>query len=218
MKAIPREVEKQKPNTWSREIRELQKKLIQLNSFQKEVFIGSILGDGHLSPNEYGKNYRFQVAQMKDHKGYVDWKYNIFKDWCLSEPKFVPANNSYRFRTISHPVFTQLHNLFYRNGKKILPENLDEIICSPITLAVWFMDDGSVGPRHKGLTLNTQNFTRDENERLMNYLSDKFQFKISLHKDKNSWRIYIFPESAIEFKRKTNEFILPEFQYKLLYL
>lgn len=217
MKAIPREVEIKRPITWSREIRELQKSS-KLTPFQKEVLVGSLLGDGHLSANAYGKNYRFQVVHMKEHKGYVDWKYEIFKNWCISKPKFQEINNSWRFRTISHPTLTEFHKLFYRGTKKILPYELDKILESPITLAIWFMDDGSVGPGHRGLTLNTQNFTREENERLMNYFADSFKFRVSLHKDKKSWRLYIFPGSSLEFKRRIDEFVLPEFKYKFLYL
>ena len=176
------------------------------------------MGDGHLAPNAYGKNYRFQVVHMKEHKGYVDYKYEMFKNWCAGKPKFQGINNSWRFRTISHPTLTEIHKLFYRGAKKILPNKLDEILGSPITLAIWFMDDGAVGPRRRGLTLNTQNFSREENRRLMNYFANKFQYKVSLHKDKKSWRLYIFPESSVEFKNRIEKFILPEFRYKLLYL
>ncbi len=217
MKVIPREVEIKRPITWSREIRKLQKSL-KLTSFQKEVLVGSLLGDGHLSPNAYGKNYRFQVVHMLGHKSYVDYKYEIFKNWCISEPKFQEINNSCRFRTISHPILTEFHKLFYRGARKILPKELDKILESPITLAIWFMDDGAVGPHHRGLTLNTQNFDREENERLMNYFANKFQYKVSLHKDKKSWRLYVFPESSLDFKRRIDKFVLPEFKYKLCYL
>ncbi len=217
MEVIPREVEIKRPNTWSREIRELQKRL-KLNSLQKEVLVGSLLGDGHLAPNAYGKNYRFQVVHMKEHKSYVDYKYEIFKDWCISEPQFQEINNSWRFRTISHPILTEFHRLFYRGARKILPNDLNKILDSPITLAIWFMDDGSVGPRRRGLTLNTQNFTKEENERLINHFANKFHYRVSLHRDKKSWRLYIFPESSLEFKKRIKKFILPEFKYKLCYL
>jgi len=69
MKVIPREVVKRKPITWSLEIRKLQKELI-LNSFQKKVLIGTILGDGCLTPNAYGKNYRLQIEQAAKEKKY----------------------------------------------------------------------------------------------------------------------------------------------------
>lgn len=217
MKVIPREVEIRRPITWSKKIRELQEKL-RLSLLQKEVLIGTLLGDGHLASNAYGKNYRLQIVHMDKHKGYVDWKYKIFEDWCLSKPKFQKMTNSWRFRTISHPDFTEFQKLFYSNKNKILPEELDKILNSPITLAVWFMDDGALGPGREGLTLNTQSFTKKENRKLMECLKINFGLKTSLHRDKGKWRLYILSASAPKFKLMIDEFVLPEFKYKLSYL
>lgn len=213
MKIIPREVKRRKPITWSREIRELQKRL-RLTRFQKEILIGTLLGDGCLEVNAYGKNYRFMIGHQKKHKGYVEWKYHIFEEWCLSKPKFQSLTNSWRFRTISHSIFTKFQKMFYRNGKKILPKEINRILKSPISLAVWFMDDGALGPKKRGLTLNTQNFTKEENKRLMKCLENNFCLNLSLHKDKKYWRIYILPKSVFQFRKRVEKFVLPEFKYK----
>jgi hypothetical protein len=214
MRIIPREVAKRKPITWSREIRNLQKRL-KITSLQKEVLIGTLLGDGYLEKNEYGKNYRLKIQHTAKERKYVWWKLKAFKEWILSSPKFQKKTNSWRFRTISHPVFTQFHQLFYRNGKKILPKEIDKFLRNPLTLGVWFMDDGALGPKRQGVTFNTQNFTREENERLRKCLAKNFHLETSLHKDKRSWRIYIFPRSAPQFKKLIDKIILPEFKYKL---
>jgi hypothetical protein len=58
MKAIPREVERTRSITWSREIRELQTKLLHLDSKQKEVLMGTV------TRNTGG--YIFFLAQEKD--------------------------------------------------------------------------------------------------------------------------------------------------------
>jgi len=34
--------------------------------------------------------------------------------------------------------------VFYRDGKKIIPENIAEYLANPVTMAVWFMDDGNI--------------------------------------------------------------------------
>ncbi|MBZ9569787.1 hypothetical protein KJA16_02595 [Patescibacteria group bacterium] len=214
MRIIPREVAKRKPITWSREIRNLQKRL-KLTPLQKEVLIGTLLGDGCLVENVYGKNYRLKIEHAAKERKYVWWKLKVFEEWTLSLPKFQKKTNSWRFRTISHPVFTRFHQLFYRNGKKILPKKIDKFLRSPVTLAVWFMDDGALGPNRQGVTLNTQNFTREEDERLRKYLTKIFHLETSLHKDKRSWRIYIFPRSVPQFTRLVEKIILPEFKYKL---
>lgn len=214
MKIIPREVTKRKPITWSKAIRKLQKRS-KLTSFQKEVLIGTLLGDGSLEANAYGKNFRLKIEHEKRHESYVEWKYHVFREWSLSKPKFQQRTNSWRFRTISHPILRRFQKLFYKDRKKIVPMKIGQILTSPVSLAVWFMDDGALGPKRKGITLNTQSFTKKENERLREWLARNFSLETSLHKDKKSWRIYIFPRSVSKFVKLTKEMILPEFKYKL---
>jgi hypothetical protein len=67
MEVTPREVKGMKPITWSKEIRELHKKL-RMNSFQEAVLIGTLLGDGSLVVNAYGKNYRLRIEHQKAQK------------------------------------------------------------------------------------------------------------------------------------------------------
>jgi len=172
------------------------------------------LGDGCLIPNAYGKNYRLQIEQGVKEKKYVWWKYQVFKNWTLNSPKFQKRTNSWKFRTISHPVLTKFYKLFYQDGKKIIPKNIDKLLMNQISLAVWFMDDGALGPKRQGITLNTQNFTKEENEQLRECLTKSFHLKTSLHKDKKYWRIYIFPASVSQFVKLIRKTVLPEFNYK----
>lgn len=216
MRVIPREVVRRKTITWSNKIRILQKRLA-LTSFQKEILIGTILGDGCLAVNAHGRNFRLHVEHMAKHHTYVQWKYQIFKEWTLSPPIFLDRTNSWKFRTISHPSFTELHKMFYRDRKKIIPEEIDNLLKSSLSLAVWFMDDGALGPHKKGLTLNTQSFSKKDNQKLMNCLKKNFQLNVTLHRDKNNWRIYILPSSTTQFRELTGKLILPEFKYKISY-
>lgn len=213
MKAIPREVERRDHSTWSKSTRNLQKRL-KLSSLQKEVLIGTLLGDGCLIANVYGKNYRYQAEQSDFQKKYLLWKYRIFQEWCLSEPKFQERSRSWKFRTISHPDLTNFREKFYCNGKKIVPLNYRFMPRSPLSLAMWFMDDGTIGPS-SGLTLNTQNFSQEDTKRLMKFLKSHFGLQCSLHKDKTSWRIYILSESVPRFVSLVDKFVIPEMRYKL---
>ncbi|MBI2573815.1 MAG: hypothetical protein HYV78_00235 [Candidatus Wildermuthbacteria bacterium] len=217
MKATPREVERTRPITWSRKLRELQTKLFSLDSTQEKVLFGTLLGDGCLISNAYGKNYRLQIAHATQQKKYVEWKHQVFNQWCLSKPKFQRWTDSWQFRTISHPVFTGFHRLFYHETKKILPCNIEKIFVSPLSLAVWFMDDGTRGPTG-GFTINTQNFTREENEILREVLKKNFGLETSLHRDRKYVRIYILPRSRERFIDLVEQFTISELKYKLFSL
>ena len=164
--------------------------------------------------NSSRTNYRFQVEQNDAHKGYVFWLYQEFKDWVLTEPKYHNDVNSWKFRTVSHPVLTELANSFYRKGIKVLPNDVNDWIREPISLAVWAMDDGCLMP--SGFTFNTQSFTKEENERLRECLAKNFGLThTSLHKDKNKVRLYIGNASLLKLCGIIQEYILPEFTYKL---
>lgn len=212
---IPREVKNcSKVNSWSKSVRDLQKSL-SLDSLEKQVLIGTLLGDGSLAPNVYGKNCRLEMIQSDKQKAYLDWKAGIFHKWCLSQPHFNEKTKSWRLKTVSHPELTFYHSLFYPNGKKVIPESIDEIMRSALSLAVWFMDDGTKGPRN-GYTLNSQSFSQTDNEILINMLRQNFGLEqVSLHRDKKYYRIYIGSQSRLAFENLVRLHMIPTMLYKL---
>lgn len=214
MKVIPREVKKTKVITNSSDIRKLRDN-ITLSKYQKEILVGTLLGDSCLIPNIWGKNYRLQVSHSRTQKELVDWKYKIFKNFTLSSPKYDKIINAWKFRTISHPEFTDLYKGFYRNKKKIVPKDIVKVI-TPVGLAVWFMDDGSIGPRKQGYILNSQCFSLEENLKLKYCLEKKFGItEVSIHKDKKFHRLYIKLSSMKKFFVTVSPHIIPSMKYKL---
>lgn len=203
------------PITNSKEIRHLRNS-IKLSERQRKILIGSLLGDGCLIPNSWGKHYRFQIEQNEAHEKYVYWFYEEFRDFILSKPTYHPIVRSWKFRTISHPDFTEMASCFYENGVKIIPKNIEEILSDPFVLAIWAMDDGCLMTKGDGFTFNTQSFTREENEVLRKCLANRFGlYFTSLHKDKRKTRLYIRKKSLPRLHELLKEFILPEFIYKL---
>ena len=49
------------------------------------------------------------------------------------------------FNTYSLPCFNEFYNLFYSEGKKVVPVNILELL-SPLSVAYWLCDDGSGTP------------------------------------------------------------------------
>lgn len=212
---IPREVKKGiKVKSWSKEIRSLQETLT-LNLLQKQVLIGAMLGDGCLAPNVYGKNFRLEMIQSDKQKPYLDWKAEIFHAWCLSKPHFHDKTRSWRLKTVSHPELTAYHSLFYIDGKKVVPQSIGKLLNSAISLAVWFMDDGTKGPAN-GYTFNTQNFSREESETLVRVLKRNFGLEyVSIHRDKKYFRIYLKTNSVSHFENLIRPYLIPSMLYKL---
>src|SRR3989344_3330793 len=132
MKIIPREAGR---ITYSTEIRRL-KTSLKLSNYQRDMLVGSILGDGGLYENWSKTNYRFQLCHSTRQSAYVNWKFSILKDWILSKPKIY--RDSIRFNTISHSDLTELGLIFYQNKKKYIPENIYDLL-TPFVVAVCLM-------------------------------------------------------------------------------
>ncbi len=214
MKAIPRDV---KRITYSTEIRNL--KHIPFTDLQKAVILGNILGDGCLCENWSKTNYRMIISHCVSQKEYIYWKYEILKNYILTEPRLNPKAQSFTIRTISHPDLSKFREMFYVNKKKIIPKNIKDILSNPLVLAVWFMDDGNKvvsNNKIRGYHLNTQSFTYDENEQLATILKELYSIETEIEKNKDKFRLAIRKTaSRNNLREKIESFILPSMKYKI---
>ncbi len=95
-----------------------------------------MIGDGSLEDRKTA-NSRLQIRHSLKQRDYVDWLYAELQNFVLSKPRQI--GDAYFFRTKSLSLFTQWRQKFYKLGKKIIPR---DISLSPLSLAIWFMDDG----------------------------------------------------------------------------
>jgi len=204
----------------SKEIEEY-KSGLSLSKRQKEILIGLILGDGHLEKLYTPTLGRLKVEHSYKQKDYVDWLYNEFRNWVRSEPKAKKKNvwnkiyQNYGFLTYGHRLLGEFQEKFYREGKKIVPNDLGKDI-TPLGLAVWFMDDGSIkSNRHKGLFLNTQDFKKSDVRRLQRILRNKFSIPSLTRKDGKGEQIYLGGNSAEKFIEIIRFYVIPSMEYKI---
>ncbi len=185
-----------------------------LSQTQKSVIISSLLGDGYLRIVPGRQNAFLEINYSLKQKEYVDWKYEILKDITVSGPKKRVIDEkriAYRFfYTRQHSELTQLHFAFYRNGKKYIPDNLQ---ITPLSLAVWFMDDGS-RCRASDVYLNTQQFDQKDQKNLLDILRD-YGFEARLNKDKIYNRIRFMKSSLTQFREMIHPYIIPSMKYKI---
>ena len=212
MKVIPREA--QGVITNSHAIRQLRSTLtLSLN--QREVLVGTLLGDGSLVANSWKRNYRLQAEQSHPQKEYLFWKYQIFQAFTLSRPKFRERTNAWRFRTISHPEFTEYAHLFYAVGRKVVPLSIGRLLKSPMSLAIWYVDDGALSSRRDTFILNSQSFSRAENVLLQQCLLENFGISVTLNRDRHYWRLYVSKRSAERFHDLVRPYVATSMRYKL---
>lgn len=181
----------------------------KLTPIQKDLIVGSLLGDGYLMPTSCG--FSFRVHHSVKQKEYLVWKYNLLKNIVNTGPKR-DSPKSYYFRTVSHPEFNKYREIFYdKENRKIVPDELSKILNSR-SLAVWIMDDGS---RDGGaLRIHSYSFNYAENVFLKDVLEDRFGIETNIHKDKGMFRLWIKAASMDRLKKLVMPHILPSMLYK----
>ncbi len=111
--------------------------------------------------------------------------------------------------------FLYYRNIFYRNGIKIVPSNIHSFL-TPLSLAVWFMGDGSIKSKEcNGRIINTQSFSDEEVNKLSQLLREKFMLLTSIRRQKDGLQIYISARSAAILRNLIEPHLLPYFYYKL---
>lgn len=189
------------------------KKELLLTEFQKQVLIGYLLGDGCLETWKNSKVARLKVEQSLVQKEFVDWLFEIFKKFTKTSPKSNQIKS--KFNTLSSNEFYEFHKMFYIKQKKVIPKNIEQLL-TPISLAVWFMGDGSIKSKEcNGRILNTHGFTEPEVAQLSQILNDKFKLLTSIRRQKDGLQIYISAKSAGALIKLISPYLLPYFTYKL---
>jgi hypothetical protein len=197
----------------TKEIRE--KKLnLKPTKRQRDILVGLLLGDGHLETQNNGKTYRLKVEHSLEQNDYVEWLFDEFREWILAEKPYVKkrknGQQSIGFTTYSHAAFRFYAYQFYPKGKKTIPKIIKKFL-SPISIAVWFMDDGSrKSNKHKSYIIHTLGFSKQDLKILQIAIQDKFAIATSLHSQKKKyWRMYILSESSGKFVEIIRKYVYP---------
>jgi recombination protein RecA len=116
-----------------------------LTAIQKELLIGSLMGDAGIAKR--GNSYRARFAHSDKQRSYLEWKKELLNSIVsmdvldLTTKKEDKIYDACSFTTLSGSELKEFYDLFYFNGiKTITKELLDHL--TPFALAVWYMDDG----------------------------------------------------------------------------
>lgn len=196
-----------------KEFAELRARL-KLSITQEQVLIGSILGDGCLQLSKNGKSARLQIRNCLKQSEYVDWKYLFFQEWSPRGVHDDTANQSVYFDTLFHKELGEWRDIFYPDGKKIIPAEINRLLTSPLALAIWFMDDGNGRSESKSLRISSYSFSIVENKLLQDCLRENFQIESTIHADSKGCYLYIPAKSAVILFQLIQAHIHPTMQYK----
>lgn len=187
----------------------------------RSIIIGSMLGDAHAERRN--KNTRITWATSLKNRPYLEHIYKIVNSYTpCNKPKISHRKHkngtiysAIGFSTKTHQAFNPVHDYFYNHKNKIIPYNLQQIIC-PLAIAIWFQDDGS--KTNNAVRIATNAFNRHQ----LHYLSDILYWKFGIptkhHKTGKktpNQRVIFIPTIFVEqFKYLIKPYIHPTMQYK----
>jgi recombination protein RecA len=122
-----------------------------LSDQQRQLVLGSLMGDGSVSPkrdhsNGPGMKSRFRFGHGPKQDGYARWKADLLAD----VPHSISPHSKGGLMVETTPLIEldELREAVYVGGKKVFSwDYLKEL--TPFALAVWYMDDGSFAVRRK---------------------------------------------------------------------
>lgn len=183
----------------------------------EKVLIGTLLGDSFLEKRNL--KTRLAIKHSINQFDYLTWKHKVLKPY---EPgkitKVFDCQYPFaKFVTKTSSKLNKWQEIFYVNGRKCVPENIRTIFSSPMSLAVWFMDDGTIDKRQGSILLETQSFYEDEIQGLTSCLNRNYNLKAKIHKSgKNrGLRIYLPVKEAKEFSKIVEPYVIKQMRYKL---
>ena len=204
---------------------ERSKATMQLSDRQREVVVGTLLGDAHLETKDQGRTYRLKIEHSRKQRAYVDWLYHEFQSLVRTAPQQRERTVTlkgrtaeyalYWFNTLSLGTFRFYAQQFYQRKKKLVPRQIGRWL-TPLALAVWYMDDGSIKSNaHRTVLLNTHAFDAGSLQRLQAALLQRYGVHATLRKQREGTQLYVGAASADAFLNVIEPYLIPTLRYKL---
>jgi recombination protein RecA len=162
----------------------------RLSEQQWQVVLGSLMGDGNLSPNRRDRaGVRFRLGHGAKQAAYLEWKVGLLGN--------IDVSRRVDERGAVFADFTPLAELgelqravYFGDGKKHLSWDYLKAL-TPLALAIWYMDDGCFVLRSKGLQARTEGgsgrieicleaMSEGTRQRLVEYLRDTHGLQVRL--------------------------------------
>lgn len=174
---------------------------------QLQIVLGGLLGDASLSHPSRAL-WGVSFVQGEAQKDYLAFKQAALKSLGTSKETTTPSGYGgkaiHRFRLQANPSLCSHFHLHDGNRKRLTLEWLDAI--TPLGLAIWYGDDGSLQEHHcldgtttRRITLNTQGFTPDECSLLAGWLRWRWGVGAEVSPTSKGSVLYLTNEAAERF-------------------
>ncbi|HUE58074.1 MAG TPA: hypothetical protein VMO88_00690 [Acidimicrobiales bacterium] len=169
---------------------------------------------------------RLRFSHGPKQVAYGDWKGSLFSNVGVS--RSVRVADGAVFHDVSPlPELAELRQAMYVDGKKILSEDYLKLL-TPLSLAIWYMDDGCYMERAKGIQQRTRDgsgrieivveaMEETSRQRLLDYLADTWDIRgrLSYSGARKKAKLTFPKDETAKFQALIAPFVHPSMDYKL---
>lgn len=207
--------------------------MIKLNIKQRNLIIGTLLGNSSLHSETKGRTWFYRTVHQLDNKYYLDYIADQLKDLSIGKPIYEEIYNEktkkidkqYYCNSLVNNSLRFYANLFYKSidGKfiKVIPKNIEKWLNAEV-VAHWYMDNGHLKllGKSKTMILCTEGFSYECVKRLQIAIAKKFEINLSLIKVKKKsiivgYRLYISETNTIAFRVLIEPYLLDSIKDKV---
>ncbi|HEV8650876.1 MAG TPA: recombinase RecA [Actinomycetes bacterium] len=196
----------------------------RLSDFQWEVLLGGLMGDGALSSSRSGFGARYRFGHGARQAEYCDWKGSLFGNLQVSRTSNASGVVFYEVQPL--PELAELRQAVYVGGKKVLSHDYLKGL-TPLSLAIWYMDDGTFSLRAKGVQERTRDGSGRSDicieamepttrTRLVDHLADTWGIRAKMIQRAGKAVLVFAKDETAKLHALIAPFVHPSMQYKLL--
>ena len=154
---------------------------------EEQILLGTLLGDAYI-PKLIGRRKTYMIGWQHSKKQgeYAIWKAeNSLSNYSVYERSRLDKRTGNIYHSITcystKDDYKYYRELFYRDKKEVSQEVLNRL--TELSIAVWFMDDGSLyyNGNNCHLTLSVDSFNEDSKKRIINFFKDKYGIQFKNH-------------------------------------
>ena len=195
-----------------------------LSTFQWEAILGGLMGDADLSSTKNGHAARYRWGHGSKQADYGNWKASLFGNVGVSRSTNAKGAVFHDVQPLAE--LAELRRAVYVDGQKVFSDDYLKQL-TPLSLAIWYMDDGTFSLRAKGRQERTrQGSGRSEicveamesttRDRLASYLGDTWNIHPRLI-TRGGKAVFVFAkDETAKLHALIASYVHPSMEYKLL--
>jgi recombination protein RecA len=196
----------------------------RLSDLQWQVLLGGLMGDSALSPSRSGHGARLRWGHGVKQTVYADWKASLFANLAVSRS----VDHRGAVHHDSQPLIelAELRRAVYFSGLKVFSDDYLKRL-TPLSLAIWYMDDGGFQLRAKGLQERTragsgraeiciQAMEPTTRRRLVEHLADTWDLRAKLVARAGQAVLQFPKDETAKLHALVAPYVHPSMEYKLL--